>query len=113
MKNSYPILIFDPDDNVATAIQALAAGTAVAECLQTCEQIPFVFKVALRDIPAGTYIRKYGIYIGRALQDIPAGASVHIHNVCSLCDHRSVTFKAENAAPQDMSYQLEEVRENV
>ena len=70
-------------------------------------------KVALRDIPAGTYIRKYGIYIGRALQDIPAGASVHIHNVCSLCDHRSVTFKAENAAPQDMSYQLEEVRENV
>ena len=93
MKNSYPILIFDPDDNVATAIRALAAGTAVAECLQTCEQIPFAFKVAL--------------------QDIPAGASVHIHNVCSLCDHRSVTFKAENAAPQDMSYQLEEVRENV
>lgn len=93
MKNSYPILIFDPDDNVATAIRALAAGTAVAECLQTCEQIPFAFKVALRDIPAGT--------------------SVHIHNVCSLCDHRSVTFKAENAAPQDMSYQLEEVRENV
>lgn len=68
MKNSYPILIFDPDDNVATAIRALAAGTAVAECLQTCEQIPFAFKVALRDIPAGTYIRKYGIYIGRALQ---------------------------------------------
>lgn len=54
MKNSYPILIFDPDDNVATAIRALAAGTAVAECLQTCEQIPFAFKVALRDIPAGT-----------------------------------------------------------
>ena len=93
MKNPYPILIFDPDDNVATAIRALAAGTAVAEGLQTCEQIPFAFKVALRDIPAG--------------------ASVHIHNVCSLCDHRSVTFKAENAAPQDMSYQLEEVRENV
>ena len=66
MKNSYPILIFDPDDNVATAIRALAAGTAVAECLQTCEQIPFAFKVALRDIPAGTYLRNSGIYIGRA-----------------------------------------------
>lgn len=112
MKNPYPILIFDPDDNVATAIRALAAGTAVAEGLQTREQIPFAFKVALRDIPAGAYIRKYGINIGRALRDIPAGACVHIHNACSLCDHRSVTFNAESAAPQDMSYQLQEVQED-
>ena len=43
--------------------------------------IPAGHKVALRDIPAGAEIVKYGFPIGTATEDIPAGAWVHTHNV--------------------------------
>lgn len=111
--NAYPVLIFDPKDNVATAVKALPPNTPITDRLMTREEIPFAFKVALCDIARGEMIRKYGIYIGRATDDISAGTCVHIHNAASLCDRRSVGFDAESAAPQDMRYTLEEVREDV
>lgn len=107
--NPYPVLIFDPTDNVATAVKTLPPNTPVADGLKTREEIPFAYKVALRNMKKGEMIRKYGISIGCALKDISAGACVHIHNVGSLCDRRSVGFEAESAAPQDMCYTLEEV----
>ena len=38
-------------------------------------------KVALKDIPKGSNVIKYGFPIGHATKDIKAGESVHIHNV--------------------------------
>lgn len=38
-------------------------------------------KVALKDIPQGSNVMKYGFPIGRATQDIRAGEQVHIHNL--------------------------------
>ncbi|MFN8707950.1 MAG: UxaA family hydrolase, partial [Planctomyces sp.] len=38
-------------------------------------------KVAVRDIPAGSAILKYGQNIGIASTDIAAGSWVHVHNV--------------------------------
>lgn len=43
--------------------------------------IPFGHKVALRNISTGEQVLKYGVPIGRATQDIAAGAHVHVHNL--------------------------------
>ena len=40
-------------------------------------------KYALRDIPAGGEVVKYGMPIGHATQNIPRGGHVHVHNLAS------------------------------
>jgi len=81
-------LIMHPDDNVATAVEEIAAGEEVAVpsagnflTLTAAEAIPFGFKLALREIPQGEIIRKYGETIGLATTVIAKGAMVHIHNL--------------------------------
>jgi altronate hydrolase len=69
-----------PDDDVAVARRRLLAGET-AGALTLTGTIPAAHKVALRPLPKGTPIRKYGQFIGRASVDIPAGAHVHVHNV--------------------------------
>lgn len=81
-------LIMHPSDNVATAVDEIRAGDEVAVPLgrerlsiRAIEAIPFGFKIALRDIPTGEIIRKYGETIGTAGTSIATGALVHIHNL--------------------------------
>ncbi len=66
-------------DNVAIVANAggLAAGTAFDDGLVLVDQVPQGHKVSLRPIPAGAEVLRYGVVIGRALKDIPAGAWVH------------------------------------
>ncbi len=81
-------LIMHPQDNVATAVEEIGAGEEVAIpsagdvlTLTAAETIPFGFKLALRELPQGEIIRKYGETIGRATSVIAKGALVHIHNL--------------------------------
>ena len=76
-------IILTPDDNVAVALAALAAGETldIGGGLAIRENIPSGHKFSLRDIPAGGMVEKYGVPIGRAAKDIPAGSWVHVHNV--------------------------------
>ena len=81
-------LIMHPQDNVATAVEEIQAGDEVAVpmaqsvlSLNATEPIPFGFKIALREIPQGEIIRKYGETIGTARVPIAKGAMVHIHNL--------------------------------
>jgi altronate dehydratase small subunit len=83
-------LAIHPEDDVAVALHDLAAGETVdlrqggaTRRIALFEAIPLGHKVALRAMPAGTAIRKYGEYIGVATVDIAAGAHVHIHNLAS------------------------------
>ncbi|GIX22109.1 MAG: galactarate dehydratase [Gammaproteobacteria bacterium] len=71
-----------PHDPIAVAKQTLPAGTPLPEYggLRTVDDIPALHKVAIRDITAGSPIRKYDQLIGVATTDIPAGAHVHTHN---------------------------------
>jgi altronate hydrolase len=47
----------------------------------------------LRDIAQGESILKYGLPIGSALEDIPAGAWVHVHNCRSEhFGHRHIKY---------------------
>jgi altronate dehydratase small subunit len=88
-------MIIDPKDNVAVAIEPIAAGTPVTYlaqgktvCLTAAEDITIYHKLATRVIPAGEPVVKYGENIGVATADIPAGAHVHVHNVTSMKEDR-------------------------
>ena len=70
-----------PSDNVAVALETIAQGEALETgSLTAREEIQRGHKVALREIAAGSDVVKYGCVIGRAREDIPAGAWVHVHN---------------------------------
>ena len=66
-------------DNVAIVANegGLAAGTALDGGLVLVDRVPQGHKVALEAIAAGAPVLRYGIPIGRALKDIPAGSWVH------------------------------------
>jgi galactarate dehydratase len=66
-------------DNVAIVANhgGLPAGTALPDGLCLRDAVPQGHKVALVDIPANGAVLRYGIAIGYALKDIPAGSWVH------------------------------------
>ncbi|MCC8165736.1 MAG: UxaA family hydrolase [Planctomycetes bacterium] len=81
------------DDDVATAMESVEKGAEAAvfdkggqmlQDITVLEPIPHGNKIALRDIPAGQPIRKYGEVIGESTSPISAGRLVHVHNVRSL-----------------------------
>jgi altronate dehydratase small subunit len=81
-------LIMHHSDNVATAVEEIAAGDEVRipvgkefRSLPAAEGVPFGFKIALEAIPQGAVIIKYGETIGKASAAIPRGGMVHIHNL--------------------------------
>ncbi len=84
-------IVIKQEDNVATAIQKIQAGTmARVEVegremgVKVVQDVPFGHKLALRHIGCGGAILKYGTAIGRAKQDIRPGEHVHVHNVESM-----------------------------
>ena len=57
------LLRLDPRDDVATALRVLEPGDRVeieGQVVEVREAIPFGHKVALRDLPAGAEVRKFG-----------------------------------------------------
>lgn len=81
-------IVMKPIDNVATAIEEIAAGTDVmvtvgAEniTIPITERIPFGHKFAIKDIAAEAKIIKYGEVIGVATNDIRVGQHTHVHNL--------------------------------
>ena len=67
------------EDNVAVAVHDLPAGTTLESGVVTREAIPQAHKIALRDIPAGGEIIRYGVVLGYAKSDIPAGSWINEH----------------------------------
>ena len=81
-----PALVISAHDNVATALEPLAAGSTVQigeTALAVVDEVPRGHKIALRAIRRGEPVVKYGSTIGTASLDIAAGAHVHVHNVAS------------------------------
>ena len=77
-------LIIDQSDNVATALVDIAPGrhrwaTGDGQIDVTVpEPVTAGFKIAIRPIPAGQAVVKYGHTVA-----IPAGTMVHVHNTRS------------------------------
>lgn len=66
-------------DNVAVAVHDLPAGAQVLSGLIALDPIPQAHKIALTDIPAGGEIVRYGVVLGYAKSDIPAGSWINEH----------------------------------
>src|SRR5690606_113105 len=91
--SAIPAIRIVPNDNVATLLEAAAAGAQIdVQCpsdpagrarLRAAEAIPAGHKIALADIPNGAAIRKYGTAIGYACTTITAGSLVHVLNTRS------------------------------
>jgi altronate hydrolase len=80
-----PVIRLHPDDGVALARRTLLPGTEVAPGVAAAQRIPAGHKVAIRAIPAGGEIRRYGQIIGFAKATIEPGQHVHEHN-CGMGD---------------------------
>jgi altronate hydrolase len=82
------LLLLDPRDDVAVALRALECGERLDRGdgteLVVLGQIPRSHKVALRDLAAGSVVRKYGWPIGSLSLPVKAGEHVHEHNLCTL-----------------------------
>ena len=67
------------NDNVVVAVHDLPAGTKTESGVVTRNPIPQAHKIALVDIPAGGEIIRYGVVLGYAKNDIPAGSWINEH----------------------------------
>ena len=78
-------LMIHPRDNVVVALRNLAAGEEVkakgVEGFAVLQEIPASHKIALRDIPAGEEIIKYGETVAVSTRLIRKGEWVHTHNL--------------------------------
>ena len=84
---SRDLLRLAPGDDVAVALRELAAGerlTAGDSELEVRQAIMFGHKLALRDMAAGTKVRKFGWPIGILTAPVCAGDHVHSHNLSTL-----------------------------
>jgi len=68
------------DDDVAIALEPVARGVPAGDTVARSD-IPRGHKIALRTIPTGALVRKYGHVIGMASRPIEAGDHVHTHNM--------------------------------
>ena len=99
------------EDNVAPAPAPLGAGPGEVRGGGLPPQIgggnqgAVGHKIALRDIRNGEDIVKYGVVIGRATADIPAGSWVHLHVMRSVYDQRSSHLDVRTGAPKDTKYE--------
>ena len=80
--NESGLILLNPRDNVAVARVEIVEGHTFSELRIISRQaIPRGHKIALRDIPGGDVVVKYGQIIGVASSPIQAGDHVHLHNL--------------------------------
>ena len=80
------VLLLAPGDNIAVATSELPAGTereVAGRKVVLKSRVDVGHKFAVRPIPAGERVVKYGAPIGRATRDIAPGEYVHTHNMTS------------------------------
>ena len=97
------VLILNPADDVAIALDDIAAGaTPEGAGVVARVDVPAGHKIARRAVAEGGLVRRYGQVIGRASQAIAAGDHVHVHNLTVTEDGREaeIGVDAAPAAPR-------------
>ena len=85
-----------PGDTVAVALKPIAAGTEFRGVIAQTD-IPQGHKMAIKVMPKGSQVMKYGFSIGRATGDIQPGQWVHSHNMkTNLSGQEEYTYTPEN-----------------
>lgn len=85
------VLVLRPDDDVGVATRDLQSGTVLGSVVVT-QSVPRGHKLAVRAVPRGAPVHKYGQSIGRATRDIAVGDHVHSHNLGMDDDERAYEF---------------------
>ncbi|MFN2604372.1 MAG: UxaA family hydrolase [Gemmatimonadaceae bacterium] len=95
------VIRIHPDDNVAVAVDALAAGDTFVldKTREASADIPAGHKIALLPIAEADSVIKYGFPIGRAAGRIEPGDWVHSHNLATALSG-TVEYKWSRSAPQ-------------
>src|SRR3990172_520111 len=89
------------DDNVVIAQTNLEAGVILTSDIEgdtplgVRQSIPSGHKIAVREIPGGQPVRRYGQVIGFATQTIQPGEHVHTHNLRVQDFARDYAFGAD------------------
>ena len=89
MEPTARVLLIDPRDNIAVALENILAGAVITvmspnpRTITAREMIPFAHKIALHRVDKGQALTKFGVPIGFATDDISEGEWVHYHNVKS------------------------------
>jgi hypothetical protein len=104
--------VIDPKDNVATLLRDATEGESISAigssdggAVRARGSIESGHKMALRRIPSGDDVLKFGVAIGFAIIDIEAGDWVHLHNCASHYDSRSATLDADTGETRDTIYE--------
>ena len=104
MISETPVLLVHPDDDLIVALKDLKEGTEVeldsSKRCKLVETIPVKHKFISRDVTKGESLKMYGVVVGKAARDLPAGSLLTMDNF----DHASEPFdanreKVEWAAP--------------
>jgi len=91
-----------PQDNIAVAARHLPEGAEIefdGQVLALPRRVGMGHKFALRPIPAGESVLKYGQIIGFAGSDITPGSWVHVHNVRADDFERDYAFCRDVPTP--------------
>ena len=106
------IYVIHPDDNVGVATMDLKSGKSVqmtgvsmGNVINVHDDVKTGHKVAVKNIPSGMPIIKYGVVIGVATQEIHEGDWVHLHNMMSRFDERSSKIDPISGAVKDTIYE--------
>lgn len=100
----------DERDNVATMLtdanheSVEVVGGADWPAVEVRGEVPLAHKIALREIPAGEPVVKFGVPIGIATKDILPGEWVHLNNCQSQVDERSSKFEAGTESGSEATY---------
>jgi altronate hydrolase len=91
-------ILLRSQDDVAVAARLLEPGEDIElsiGLIPVRDRVGMGHKIALRAIPRGAPVRKYGQVIGFATRDIPAGSLVHVDNLEAGTFSRDYAFSSE------------------
>ncbi len=78
------VIKINQEDNVAVALRPVAAGETLdiaGTAVTALEDIPQGHKIAVKDIPQGGAVIKYGFRIGLTKEAVKKGQWIHVHNL--------------------------------
>ncbi|HCK18179.1 MAG TPA: galactonate dehydratase [Thalassospira sp.] len=94
--------VLEVGDQLGIVLQDVSKGSLLLDGVTAVQDISKNHKVALKDIRAGSVVRKFGQPIGVAQCDIDAGSWVHVHNLGFSTDLGALGQGTESGLSDDV-----------